>query len=128
MKYRPRGSRKARRSRVGAAPEIHHGKTRITIRIDDDVLAWFRGQVRSAGSRGYQSLINLALREHIEREPLEATLRGVVREELARARGRPYPPAYGYEPIRALVADADDAGTEYGASLKRRKGRRTRKE
>ena len=60
------------------------GKTRITIRIDDDVLEWFRAQVHEAGGGSYQALINQALREHMEsqREPLEATLRRVLREEL----------------------------------------------
>jgi uncharacterized protein (DUF4415 family) len=60
------------------------GKTRITIRVDDDLLAWFKQQVNDAGGGNYQSLINAALREHIKRkiEPLEATLRRVLREEL----------------------------------------------
>jgi uncharacterized protein (DUF4415 family) len=60
------------------------GKTRITIRIDDDLLAWFKDQVDAAGGGNYQSLINAALREHTTRkkEPLEATLRRVLREEL----------------------------------------------
>lgn len=62
------------------------GKTRITIRIDDDILEWFREQVDAAGGKkSYQSMINQALREFMmrEREPLELTLRRVVREELA---------------------------------------------
>ena len=112
--------RTKRRAREGAitAPG---GKTRITIRIDDDVLAWFRRQVRAAGG-SYQTAIDLALRDYIAREPLEATLRRVIREELARTEGRASPHAYGYEDSRpALVAD--DAGAEYGASSKRRRGR-----
>ena len=36
-----------------------------------------------AGERGYQTLINQALRQSLERETLEATLRQGVREELA---------------------------------------------
>ncbi len=62
------------------------GKTRITIRLDDDILAWFREQVHLANGGNYQTLINEALRQHIQqkREPLEETLRRVVREELAR--------------------------------------------
>ena len=62
------------------------GKTRITIRIDDDLLQWFRKQVHSAGGGSYQTLINAALREYVstKREPLEATLRRVLREELLR--------------------------------------------
>lgn len=66
------------------------GKTRITIRIDDDLLDWFRQQVHAAGGGSYQTLINAALREHVAatREPLEATLRRVLREELPRDRKR----------------------------------------
>ena len=68
----------------GPIVPIPAGKTRITIRIDDDVLEWFREQVNVAGGGNYQRLINFALRDHIanRREPLEATLRRVLREEL----------------------------------------------
>lgn len=71
----------------GAIEPTPPGKTRITIRLDDAVLEWFREQVHSAGGGNYQTLINEALRQHIQqsREPLEATLRKVVREELERA-------------------------------------------
>lgn len=60
------------------------GKTRITIRIDDDILEWFKAQVHAAGGGSYQSAINSALRSFIasSQEPLEATLRRVIREEL----------------------------------------------
>ncbi|MCV3215998.1 BrnA antitoxin family protein [Plectonema radiosum NIES-515] len=70
----------------GAVERTSAGKTRITIRLDDEVLAWFREQVHTAGGGNYQSLINGALRQHIEQqcEPLEATLRRVLREELER--------------------------------------------
>ena len=63
------------------------GKTRITIRLDEDVLNWFRDQVDSAGGGSYQTAINDVLREHIarKRENLEATLRRVIREEMRRA-------------------------------------------
>ncbi len=70
----------------GAIDPTPPGKTRITIRLDDEVLAWFREQVHITGGGNYQTLINAALRQHIQqnREPLEETLRKVVREELAR--------------------------------------------
>lgn len=63
------------------------GKTRVTIRLDDDLPDWFRDQVDKAGGGNYQSLINQALRDFVERnrEPLESTLRRVIREELRRA-------------------------------------------
>jgi Arc/MetJ-type ribon-helix-helix transcriptional regulator len=72
---------KGKRGAVVPAPP---GKTRITVRLDDDVLEWFRSQVEAAGGGNYQELINHALREHIERrgEPLEQTLRRVLREEV----------------------------------------------
>ncbi len=64
------------------------GKTRITIRIDTEILDWFRKQVDDAGGGSYQAMINEALREHIHRqsEPLEKTLRRVIRQELRAAR------------------------------------------
>jgi uncharacterized protein (DUF4415 family) len=70
----------------GAIDPTSPGKTRITIRLDDEVLAWFREQAHSAGGGNYQTMINEALRQHIQqsREPLEETLRRVVREELER--------------------------------------------
>ena len=74
-----------RRGKRGPVVPVPSGKTRITIRLDDDVLAWFRDQVHAAGGGNYQTLINLALRDFIaeKREPLEKTLRRVLREELA---------------------------------------------
>jgi uncharacterized protein (DUF4415 family) len=61
------------------------GKTRITIRIDDDVIEWFRQQVHAQGGGNYQTLINMALREYMnsKKESLEETLRHIIREELA---------------------------------------------
>ena len=75
---------KAKRGPVLSVPK---GKTRITIRLDEDVLSWFRKQVEESGGGNYQSLINDVLRRHIAnaREPLEETLRRVVREEIRRA-------------------------------------------
>ena len=74
---------KAKRGAVIATPP---GKTRVTIRLDNVVLDWFRKQVDDAGGGNYQALINDALLEHIarRREPLESTIRRVIREELRR--------------------------------------------
>ena len=71
----------------GPVAPVQPGKTRITIRLDDDLLDWFRNEVDKAGGGNYQSLINLALRDFVSRsrEPLENTLRRVIREELRRA-------------------------------------------
>ncbi|MBW4533830.1 MAG: BrnA antitoxin family protein [Pleurocapsa minor HA4230-MV1] len=64
------------------------GKTRITIYIDDDVLATFRERSESAG-KGYQTMINEALRQYLEKvkQPVdEETLRRVIQEELEELR------------------------------------------
>lgn len=68
----------------GAVVRVPPGKTRITIRLDDDVLGWFRAQVHAMGGGNYQTLINNALREYMQqrKEPLEDILRRVIREEL----------------------------------------------
>jgi len=59
----------------GAIDPIQPGKTRITIQLDDEILAWFRQQVDRAGGGNYQTLINEVLRQHIQSncEPLETT-------------------------------------------------------
>ena len=74
----------------GAVVPVPRGKERITIRLDEDVLRWFRDQVHAAGGGSYQNLINVALREHItvRKEPLETTLRRVLREELPKRAAR----------------------------------------
>ena len=62
------------------------GKTRITIYLDDEVLKEFRNRAEAAG-RGYQTMINEALRAFLARadEPVDKeTLRLVIREELAK--------------------------------------------
>jgi BrnA antitoxin of type II toxin-antitoxin system len=70
--------------RRGAVVEGSTGKTRITIRLDRDVLVWFKSQVHKTGGGSYQTLINRALREHLTTagDPLEEKLRRVLREEL----------------------------------------------
>jgi len=75
---------KAKRGAVVSAPT---GKTRITIRLDAEVIDWFKDRVEEAGGGNYQSLSNAALLQHIrhEQEPLEKTLRRVLREELRKA-------------------------------------------
>ena len=62
------------------------GKTRVTMYLDDDVLDEFRVRATSLG-KGYQTLINETLREHLSKEdPINAkTLRKIIREELQKA-------------------------------------------
>lgn len=70
----------------GAVAVPPKGKTRITIRIDDDILEWFRQEVNTAGGGNYQTLMNNALRQQMDhpQESLEKMIRKVIREELAR--------------------------------------------
>ena len=71
------------KAKRGAVLPLPVNKVRITIRLDEDVIDWFRRQVDESGGN-YQSLINQALRQYVESqlEPLETTLRRVIREEL----------------------------------------------
>ncbi|MGH9551824.1 MAG: BrnA antitoxin family protein [Terriglobales bacterium] len=66
--------------------KVPPGKTRVTVRLDDDVLDWFRQQVDDAGGGNYQTPINETLRSfmHRKQESLETTLRRVIRDELRR--------------------------------------------
>jgi uncharacterized protein (DUF4415 family) len=60
-------------------------KIRITIRLDADIIDFFKGQVQKAGGGNYQTIINNALREYLNKQqvPLnEEILRRVIREEL----------------------------------------------
>jgi uncharacterized protein (DUF4415 family) len=66
----------------GAVDPLPVGKTRITIRLDDEIITWFRQQAEQAGGGNYQTAINDALREYINHQSLEDLLRRVVREEL----------------------------------------------
>lgn len=70
----------------GAVLPLPPGKERITIRLDSDILDYFRDQVEQAGGGNYQTVINNVLRAYIEGKKsvpeLEDTLRRVIREEL----------------------------------------------
>lgn len=70
----------------GAVIQPDPNKTRITIRLDSDIIDHFKGIVNESGGGNYQTLINNVLRDHIEAgdEGLEKKLRKIVREELKR--------------------------------------------
>jgi len=55
------------------------GKQRVSIMLDNAVIAFFK---EKAGERGYQTLINQALHQAMYAEQMETTLRRVIREEL----------------------------------------------
>lgn len=61
---------KGKRGAVIASP----GKTRITIMLDDDVIEAFRVKAEASG-RGYQTMMNEALRAAIDPESAPVTLR-----------------------------------------------------
>lgn len=60
-------------------PVLSTTKTRITIMLDDAVLAAYKAR---AGGRGYQTLINETLRRGLEADAVKEALRQVIREEL----------------------------------------------
>lgn len=76
--------RKGKRGAVVPSP----GKARITIMLDNDVLAHFRAQGDASGA-GYQTLINASLRRELvgpartdDKPVTVAALRRILREEL----------------------------------------------
>jgi uncharacterized protein (DUF4415 family) len=76
---------KGKRGRVLPAEPESEGKTRITIRLDTDIVdRFFAMSEQSGGGTGYQTLINAALREYLEgKSPrFEDTLRRIIQEEL----------------------------------------------
>lgn len=75
------------------------GKTKISIRIDNAVLEYFRAQVERAGAGNYQTLMNDALLAYIQQRSVIDAVRQVVREELSSPRGKPRQAR-----VRAVVA------------------------
>jgi uncharacterized protein (DUF4415 family) len=71
----------------GPVVKADPNKVRITIRLDGDIIDYFKNQVLEAGGGNYQSLINEALRKHIQEgdQDLEKRLRKIIREELKKA-------------------------------------------
>ncbi len=74
------------KARRGPLVPATPGKTRIKIRLDNDVIEHFQDIVDRAGGGNYQTLINDALREYIRGARIEAVVRKAVREELSAAR------------------------------------------
>jgi uncharacterized protein (DUF4415 family) len=71
------------RAKRGAVVPPDPGKTKISIRLDNAVLAYFRNLVDKSGGGNYQTLINDALLEHVHRRSTLDAVREVVREALA---------------------------------------------
>ena len=76
---------KGKRGRILPPEPEPQGKIRITIRLDEDLVDHFLKESDACGgAKGYQTLINEALRQYVEGKApkLEETLRRVLREEL----------------------------------------------
>ena len=71
------------RAKRGAVVKPEPGKTKISIRLDNAVLEYFRSLVDKAGGGNYQTLINEALLEYVHRRSTLDVVRQAVREELA---------------------------------------------
>ena len=71
------------RAKGGAIVKPEPGKTKISIRLDNTILKYFRSLVDKAGGGNYQTLINSALLEHVHRRSTIEVVRQAVREELA---------------------------------------------
>jgi uncharacterized protein (DUF4415 family) len=71
------------RAKRGAIVKPEPGKTKISIRLDNTILQYFRSLVDKAGGGNYQTLINSALLEHVHRRSTIEVVRQAVREELA---------------------------------------------
>jgi len=71
----------------GAVVAPSGNKMRITIRLDRDIVKWFKSKAEAQGGGSYQTMLNDALRAFTEHQdqPLEQVLRKVVREELRMA-------------------------------------------
>ena len=76
------------RAKRGPVVKPEPGKTKISIRLDNAVLEYFRAVVERAGGGNYQSLINEALLIHIHQRSMLEAVRQVVQEELSGAGGR----------------------------------------
>lgn len=67
-----------KRDRTGA---VLPSKQRVNIYLDSAIVEHFKSK---AGQRGYQTLINDALKQALQAESIEATIKKTIREELRR--------------------------------------------
>ncbi len=63
----------------GASGAVLPAKQRVNIYLDSAIVEHFKAE---AGERGYQTLINEALKNAIQAETIEKTIRHVIRQEL----------------------------------------------
>lgn len=70
------------RAKRGAVIKPEPGKTKMSIRLDNAILDYFRSVADEAGGGNYQTLINNALSAYIQQQSVLEAVRRVVREEL----------------------------------------------
>ena len=63
----------------GASGAVLPAKQRVNIYLDSAIVEYFKAE---AGERGYQTLINEALKNSIQAKTIEKTIRNVIRQEL----------------------------------------------
>lgn len=73
----------------GPVIPIEPGKTKISIRVDNAVIEYFRGQVERAGTGNYQTLMNDALLAFMQQRSVLDAVRLVVREEMSAPKAKP---------------------------------------
>jgi len=95
----------------GAVDPTPLGKTRITIRLDNEIIDWFRRQVEDRGGGNYQTMINNALRDYISNDykNIEETVRNVIREEISRLEKYENPRADWEKSFKKMRRRGDDA-------------------
>ena len=107
-----RGEYDFSRGKRGPVVPVPRGKTRITIRLDKDLIEWFRSQVEAAGGGNYQTLINSALKEYVRQAASEIAEEAVgYGDGSSRRKGR------GVNPFRAeksLLARSDHLARALG--------------
>src|SRR6266536_3998300 len=97
----------------GPVIPVPRGKTRITIRLDKELIDWFRSQVEAAGGGNYQTLINSALRNYIRE----------VSSEIAEGRAE-----YGREMVIDEFGPMTARARSRWAKAKKKRARKSKKE
>jgi uncharacterized protein (DUF4415 family) len=77
------------RAKRGPVIPMEPGKTKISIRLDNAVIEYFRAQVERAGAGNYQTLLNDALVAFIQQRSVIDAVRQVVREEMSSSTPKP---------------------------------------
>jgi uncharacterized protein (DUF4415 family) len=72
----------------GPVVKAEPGKTKISIRLDNEVIEAFRELADQAGGSNYQTLINDALAAYLHQRTILEAVRQVVREELGESATR----------------------------------------